>query len=111
MIKLSFTKRSCKKAAFVIRLIKNQTEVFIMKFWRNVLLICSGIVVGSLVAKLCEGVKYLSWLAFGLTFGTTSPFSIDLGVLSLTVGASIDITISTIIFVILFYVVGRKLIR
>lgn len=82
-----------------------------MKFWKNILLICSGVVVGSLVAKLCAGAKYLSWLAFGLTFGTTQPFSLDLGVLSLTVGASIDITISTIIFVILFYVFGRKLFR
>lgn len=82
-----------------------------MKFWKNILLICSGIVVGSLVAKLCEGVKYLSWLAFGLSFGTSSPLALELGVLNLTVGASINITISTIIFVILFYVLGRKIIK
>ncbi len=82
-----------------------------MKFWKNILLICSGVVVGSLVAKLCEGIKYLSWLSFGLTFGTSSPASLELGVLSLTVGASINITISTIIFVILFYVFGRKIIK
>lgn len=82
-----------------------------MKFWKNTLLICSGVVVGSLVAKLCEGVKYLSWLSFGLTFGTSSPFSLELGVLNLTIGANINITISTIIFVILFYVIGRKIIK
>lgn len=82
-----------------------------MKFWKNTLLICSGVVVGSLVAKLCEGVKYLSWLSFGLTFGTSSPFSLELGVLNLTIGANVNITISTIIFVILFYVIGRKIIK
>lgn len=82
-----------------------------MKFWRNILLICSGVVAGSLVAKLCAGVKYLSWLAFGLTFGTSSPVSLELGVLNITVGANIDITVSTIIFVVLFYVFGRKIIR
>jgi len=82
-----------------------------MKFWKNILLICSGVVVGSLVAKLCEGIKYLSWLSFGLTFGTSNPVSLELGVLNLTVGANINITISTIIFVILFYVFGRKIIK
>jgi hypothetical protein len=82
-----------------------------MRFWRNILLICSGIVVGSLVAELCAGVKSLSWLAFGLTFGTTIPFNLELGVLNLTLGANINITISTIIFVVLFYVCGRKILR
>ena len=82
-----------------------------MKFWKNLLLICSGIVVGSFVAMLCEGVSFLSWLAYGLGFGTTSPLCLELGVLSLTLGLNIRITISTIIFVVLFYVIGRKIIK
>lgn len=80
-------------------------------FWRDILLLCAGVVVGSLIASLTQGIRYWSWLAYGLSFGTSSPLVLDLGVLRLTVGASIDITISTVIFVTLFYVLGRKLIR
>ena len=43
--------------------------------WRDILLFCAGIVIGSLVASLCSGNPYLSWLSYGLTFGTTSPFA------------------------------------
>jgi hypothetical protein len=82
-----------------------------MKFWKNFLLVCSGIVVGSLVAELCKGIKSLSWLAYGLTFGTTSPFNLELGVINLTLGANIRLTIATIIFVVLFYICGKKVIR
>lgn len=80
-------------------------------FWRDILLFCAGIVIGSLVASLCSGNPYLSWLSYGLTFGTASPFNLDLGVLRLTLGASIDITVSTVIFVTLTYVLGKKLLK
>lgn len=80
-----------------------------MRFWKNILLICAGMVVGSLVSSLTSGTKYFSWLSYGLVFGTEQPFSLDLGVLSLTLGASINITVSTIIFVTAVYLIGRKL--
>ena len=82
-----------------------------MKFWKNLLLVLSGVVVGSLVSSLCEGVKFLSWLSYGLAFGTNAPVTIDLGVLHLTLGIGIDITVAVIIFVALFYVFGRKIIK
>ncbi len=82
-----------------------------MKFWKNLLLICAGIVVGSLVSNLTSGVKFLSWLSYGLSFGTDSPVTLNLGVLSLTVGVSINITISVIIFVAIIYLLGRKILR
>lgn len=80
-------------------------------FWRDLLLICAGVVVGSLVASLTAGKAYLSWLSFGLTFGTSAPVDLNLGVLRLTFGVGVDITVSTVIFVTLFYVLGRKVIR
>ena len=60
--------------------------------------VCAGIVIGSLVALLAEGVPYFSWLAFGMNFGLTSPFVLNLGVLTLTFGATFNLTISVIIF-------------
>ncbi len=80
-------------------------------FWRDLLLLFSGVVVGSLVAKLTSGISQLSWLSYGLFFGTSSPFNLKLGVIDLTFGISINITISVIIFTTVIYLVGRKLIK
>ena len=82
-----------------------------MKFWKNLLLICAGIVVGSLVSKVAAGVKYLSWLSYGLDFGTSSPVSLNLGVIDLTLGVNINITVAVIIFVAVIYAVGREILR
>lgn len=82
-----------------------------MRFWKDLLLICAGVVIGSLVASLTRGIKYLSWLSYGLAFGTKEPFSLDLGILSITFGANIDITVATILFVALIYIVGKKLLK
>lgn len=80
-------------------------------FWKNILLMCAGVVTGSLVSHITSGIKALSWLAYGLDFGTGSPFDLNLGVLRLTFGVNINITISTIIFVIIFYLIGNKIIK
>ena len=82
-----------------------------MKFWKNLLIICAGVVIGSLVASLTKGVKYLSWLSFGLNFGTEAPVTLDLGILRLTVGANVSISVSVIIFVVIAYIIGRKIFR
>lgn len=80
-------------------------------FWKNLLLICAGVVTGSLVSNLSKGITGLSWLSYGLTFGTQQPATLDMGVLRLTFGLNVDITISTIIFVMLIYVIGRKILK
>ncbi|MBP3378689.1 MAG: DUF4321 domain-containing protein [Clostridia bacterium] len=76
-------------------------------FWLNFFLICIGIVVGSMVAELTAGVGALSWLSYGLDFGLTSPFVLDMSVFHLTLGISVKITISSVIFVALSLVLGR----
>lgn len=76
-------------------------------FWLNFFLICIGIVVGSMVAELTAGVSALSWLSYGLDFGLTSPFVLDMSVFHLTLGISVKITISSVIFVALSLVLGR----
>ena len=70
-------------------------------------LICIGIVVGTMVAELTAGVPGLSWLSYGLDFGTSSPLVIDMNVFHLTIGMSLKITISSVIFVILSVILGR----
>lgn len=80
-------------------------------FWLNFFLICAGVVVGSMLAEMTVGVPFLSWLSYGLDFGTESPLILDLNVLRLTVGLSVKITISTIICVALSLILGRMIVK
>ena len=73
----------------------------------TVLFALAGVVVGQMVATVTAGVPYLSFLAYGLDFGTTAPFSLDLGIISLTFGISVRITISTIIFTAMALILKR----
>ena len=61
--------------------------------------VCAGIVSGSLVANLTSSVKGLSWLSYGLAFGITEPFVLDLSVLKLSLGLAFNLNISVILFV------------
>ena len=77
----------------------------------TVLFALAGVVVGQMVATVTAGVPYLSFLAFGLDFGTTSPISLDLGVISLTFGINVTITISTIVFTAMALILKRAVTR
>ena len=80
-------------------------------FWFNFFLVLIGIVVGQFTASITSGIKALSWLSYGLKFGTSAPVILDLQVLNLTFGASVNITISTVIFVVLSVIIGRAIAR
>lgn len=80
-------------------------------FWITLLLVCAGIVAGSLVAEVTAATPVLRYLAYGLDFGTTAPVTIDLHVLIVTFGITIKITVSHILFIALFLVIGKKRIR
>ena len=80
-------------------------------FWLNFFLICVGIVLGAMVSEMTSGIPMLSWLSYGLDFGTESPLVLDLNVLRLTVGLSVNISVSTIIFVSLSLFLGRILVK
>ena len=69
--------------------------------WALVLLLLAGIVLGSFIATSTAGVGGLGWLSFGQTFGVQNPIILDLGVLVLTFGLTIKITIASIIGIII----------
>ena len=73
--------------------------------------ILSGIVIGTLVGNLTSDIDFLYWLSYGINFGLASPLQLNLGVLSLTFGFSVNLTISCIIFIVLSVIVGRKIMR
>ncbi len=69
-------------------------------YWALTLLILAGIVLGSFIATLTDGISGLSWLSFGQTFGFQNPIVLDLGVMVITFGLTIKITIASIIGII-----------
>ncbi len=80
-------------------------------FWLYFFLVCAGVVVGSMASEITSGVPVLNWLSYGLDFGTASPVVLDLQVLSLTFGATVDITVSHVLFVALAIVLGKVIVR
>ena len=80
-------------------------------FWLHLLLVLVGIVTGSMVMEISAGTPWLSWLSYGLDFGTAAPFVLDLHVLQLTLGANVNITVAHVIFVMLSILLGRLILR
>lgn len=71
--------------------------------WACFLLILSGIVIGGFIGNLLP----LEWLNYGQSFGLSSPIVLDLGVLCITFGLSIKITIASIIGIVLAIIIYR----
>ena len=69
--------------------------------WVLLLLMLAGIVLGSFIATLAQGVPGFSWLAFGESFGLSSPLVLDLGIMVITFALTIHITIASIANIIL----------
>ena len=70
-------------------------------FWILLILLLSGIVLGGFLGSLAEGISWLSWLNFGQSFGLNDPMVLNFGILVITFGLSIRITMASIIGVIL----------
>lgn len=75
--------------------------------WSLFLLLLAGIVLGGFIGTLAAGVPVLSWLNYGQSFGFQTPIVLDLGILIITFGLSIKITIAGIIGVLLAIIVYR----
>lgn len=77
--------------------------------WALFLLLLTGIVLGGFIGVLAEGVSSLDWLAYGQTFGFDEPIILNLGLLVLTFGLKIKITIASIIGVMIAVIIYRFL--
>lgn len=69
--------------------------------WALFLLVLAGIVIGSFIAQVTSGVSFLRWMSFGQQFGLTKPLTLDLGVLVLTFGLSIKITLGSLVGIVI----------
>lgn len=71
--------------------------------WVLIILVLIGFVIGRFIGTYFEG----SFLNYGQTFGLSSPIELDLGFILLTFGLKIQITIASVIGVIISLVVYR----
>lgn len=74
--------------------------------WACFLMILSGIVIGGFIGSLFPNATFLN---IGQTFGTLTPFSLDLGVIVLTFGLQVKITMASIIGVAIAIIIYRFL--
>ena len=81
---------------------KNAWALFLADFWQE-------IVLGGFIGVLAEGVPALSWLSYGQTFGVETPIVLNLGLVVITFGLTIKITIASIIGVIISIFIYRFL--
>lgn len=75
--------------------------------WVLLLLMLTGIVLGGFIGSMAEGISWLSWLNFGQSFGLDSPLILNFGILVITFGLSIKITMASIIGVIIALITYR----
>ena len=69
--------------------------------WVLLLMLLSGIVLGGFIGEMAAGVPGLSWLNFGQSFGLNDPLVLNMGILVITFGLTIRITMASIIGVII----------
>ena len=77
--------------------------------WIALLFVCAGLVIGGLLGEVASQVDWLSWLAYGQTFGIENPFVLDLNVLSLTFAFALHINIASIIGLAISIFLYRKM--
>ena len=77
--------------------------------WALFLLLLAGIVLGGFIGSLAAGVPFLSWLNYGQSFGFINPMVLDLGILVLTFGFTVDITVAGILGIVIAIIIYRLL--
>ena len=78
-------------------------------FWILLLLLLAGIVLGGFLGEATKSISLLSWLNFGQSFGLDTPLVLNVGVLVITFGLTIRITMASIIGVAVAIIAYRLL--
>lgn len=81
--------------------------------WVLLLLMLCGVVIGSFLGLVTKDISWLSWLDYGMTFGIGTggegALVLNLGVIVLTFGLSIKISVASIIGVVIAFLIYRRL--
>ncbi len=82
--------------------------------WALTLMILTGIVLGGFFGYLARDISFLSWLNYGQEFGIGNAeganlIRLNLGIMTVTFGLTIKITIAGILGIIAAIIIYRKL--
>ena len=78
-------------------------------FWILLIMLLAGIVLGCFMGQLANVFSWLSWLNFGQSFGLDSPLVINFGILVITLGLTIKITMASIIGIAIALIIYRMI--
>ena len=78
-------------------------------FWILLIMLLAGSVLGGFMGQLANGISWLSWLNFGQSFGLDSPLVINFGILVITLGLTIKITMASIIGIAIALIIYRMI--
>ena len=78
-------------------------------FWILLIMLLAGIVLAGFMGQLANGISWLSWLNFGQSFGLDSPLVINFGILVITLGLTIKITMASIIGIAIALIIYRMI--
>lgn len=79
-----------------------------MKTVINMLAVFAGIILGGYLGSLALSVPALSFLGYGTKLGLTNPFVLDLNVLKLTFGFTVNLNIASILGLIVALFIIKK---
>lgn len=88
-------------------LLKGDLLMGYKNFWILLIMLLTGIVLGGFIGQLADGVVWLKWLNYGQSFGLDTPLVIDFGLLVITFGLTIKITMASIIGVAIALIIYR----
>jgi len=77
--------------------------------WALFLMLLAGIVVGGYIGLFASGTPYTAWLDFGTGYGIDPPFNINLGIIAVSVGFRLKITIAGVLGMFIAALIYRKL--
>ena len=78
------------------------------KYWVFLIFLFSGIIIGGLLGELAASVPFLSWLAYGKSFGLVEPLVLDINILVLTFGFTVELNVASIIGILIALFVYKK---
>ena len=78
-------------------------------FWILLIMLLAGIVLGGFMGQPANGISWLSWLNFGQSFGLDPPLVINFGILVITLGLTIKITMASIIGIAIALIIYRMI--
>ena len=74
----------------------------------------AGILLGAVIADLCAGVPFLSWLSYSqsIGFAPNNPAVLDLSIIKLTFGFAMSISVAQIITILIaLYIYNRTRVK